>query len=177
MLGKLLLNSVQIGSPRMANEGMRIGTVRFLPRGIYKTDYARLNYFDVWLPSLAPSRELLAKFKGGNLTSDRLFARYRVEMRETEPFQTIKLLSELAKRTPISIGCYCEDESRCHRSVLVQLIRQAGGESMARDCIYTIVHPDKLDLLRIETVDDGSTAAGSSEEARSANADCLRRLN
>lgn len=149
----LLFTTVQIGSPRSADEGLRIGTVRFLPRGVYKKDYASLNYFDVWLPSLAPSRGLLAKLKGSSITIDRFFAQYRTEMRKTEPFQTISLLAELARLTPISVGCYCQNESDCHRSVLARLIRQAAGEatrSFSRFCIYTIVHPENLTAALIE---------------------------
>lgn len=126
MKSTLQLRAVQLGAPRDPDEGLRIGTVRYLPRGVRKQDYARQDFFDVWLPTLAPSRELLAQVKHEGLPVSRFFARYRSEMSETEPRQTIELLAEMAKRTPISVGCYCEDESQCHRSVLAELIRQAG---------------------------------------------------
>lgn len=121
----LHLRTVRLGSPRSKDEGLRIGTVRYLPRGVRKADLARKDYFDVWLPILAPSRELLREFKSGSRPISRFFARYRREMQETDARQTIELLAALARRTPIAIGCYCEDESHCHRSVLLELIRDA----------------------------------------------------
>ena len=121
----LHLRAVRLGSPRSRDEGLRIGTVRYLPRGVRKTDLAKRDYFDVWLPVLAPSRKLLQKFKAEAGTTDRFFAAYRREMQETDARQTIELLAALARRTPIAIGCYCEDESHCHRSVLFELIRDA----------------------------------------------------
>ena len=128
MKPKLLFNAVQLGSPRDPDEGLRIGTVRYLPRGIRKQDYARRDYFDIWLPILAPSRDLLSQLKQGDLSPAKFFARYRSEMSQPEPRQVIQLLAELATRTPISIGCYCEDESTCHRSVLAELIRKAAAK-------------------------------------------------
>src|SRR5687767_4854711 len=122
---RLHLRTVRIATPRERNEGLRIGTVRFLPRGVSKKDYARLDYFDVWLPTLAPSADLLRTLKQGSLATRTFFARYRAEMKHTDARQTIELLARLALRTPISIACYCEDETRCHRSVLFTLIRQA----------------------------------------------------
>jgi len=122
------LTTVQLGSPRKRSEGLRIGTVRLLPRGVRKSDYAERDYFDVWLPQLAPSRKLLAEYKDGDLSLAAFFRRYRTEMKSTEPRQLIQLLAEIAKRTPIAVGCYCEDESQCHRSVLGKLIRKAGAE-------------------------------------------------
>jgi uncharacterized protein YeaO (DUF488 family) len=121
----LQIRTVRLGSPRDPNEGLRIGTVRWLPRGVPKTDYARRNYFDVWVPTLAPSEELLRKFQDGGMALRSFFQRYRSEMKKKDPRQIIILLAELAKRTPISIGCYCENESQCHRSVLIELIRAA----------------------------------------------------
>ena len=125
MTNRPQLTTVQLGSPRQRDEGLRIGTVRFLPRGVRKEDYAKLNYFDVWLPQLAPSRELLSQFKKGSISVRVFFARYRREMKETEARQLIQLLAELARRTPIAVGCYCEDEADCHRSVLGKLIQAA----------------------------------------------------
>ena len=119
------VHTARAGSPRQRGEGLRIGTVRFLPRGVSKKDYARKNYFDVWLPSLAPSRQLLSRFLKAGMPVATFFRQYRTEMEGTEPRQVIRLLAEIAKRTPISICCYCEDERRCHRSVLIELIRKA----------------------------------------------------
>lgn len=144
----LLLRTVQLGSPRQSNDGLRIGAVRFLPRGVPKKDYARLDYFDVWLPTLAPSHELFAQLKATNISFETFFKRYRSEMEKTDARQTIQLLAEMAQRTPIAVGCYCEDESRCHRSVLRALIREAAGLPaelpLAEFCIYTIRHPRDL---------------------------------
>jgi len=107
-----------------ASETLRVGTVRFLPRGVPKSRYAADGYFDVWLPGVAPSRELIRRFlHEGDLTPKAFFAAYRREMKAAEPRQTIALLARVAERTPVAIGCYCEDESACHRSVLAELLR------------------------------------------------------
>ena len=121
----LHLSTVQIGSPRQPREGLRIGTVRFLPRGVRKSEYGERNLFDVWLPILAPSRELLRAYRDGKVSPARFFQSYRHEMTEPDPRQVIQLLAALARQTPLSVACYCEDESRCHRSVLGKLIREA----------------------------------------------------
>lgn len=107
-----------------------MGTVRFLPRGVKKEDYVRLDYFDVWFPLLAPSTELLKWVKGRDWPSEQVRwskfkERYKAEMKKTDARQAIKLFAELASRTPISIGCYCEDEFACHRSILRELIEGA----------------------------------------------------
>ena len=122
----------RIGTPRNSTEGLRIGTVRFLPRGVKKEDYARLDYFDVWFPLLAPSTELLkwlktADWRGDKVRWSKFKERYVSEMKKTDARQGIKLLAELSKSTPLSIGCYCEDESFCHRSILRELIQKAAA--------------------------------------------------
>jgi uncharacterized protein YeaO (DUF488 family) len=118
-----------IGSRRKPGEGLRIGAVRFLPRGVKKKDYARLDQFDVWLPLLAPSRKILEQFRKAKQTPaarDMLFARYEREMAaNTDSRQAIELIAKLGRRAPIALGCYCADESACHRSVLLKLVRQA----------------------------------------------------
>lgn len=124
------LGTFQIGSPRSRGEGLRVGTVRFLPRGVKKEDYARLDYFDVWFPLLAPSSELLKSMKSGKWSSEQVRwskfrERYIAEMNKTDARQAIQLLAALARATPLSIGCYCENESACHRSILRQLIQTA----------------------------------------------------
>jgi uncharacterized protein YeaO (DUF488 family) len=124
----LQLQAVRLGTPRGKDEGLRIGTVRFLPRGVKKEDYARQDYFDVWLPTLAPSRELIHKLKSGEVSQKQFFAAYRREMKEPDAKHTIELLAALARRTPIAIGCYCEDLAQCHRSVLEELIRAGATE-------------------------------------------------
>lgn len=139
--------TIQIGTPKQPGEGLRIGTVRYLPRGMRKDEYSKHNLFDVWMPILAPSRELLDAY-GNGLSLKRTLQRYRREMQKTEARQTIQLLAELAKTTPISIACYCGNEGKCHRSVLSQLIREAAGEPLdpptSKSCVYTIVHPETL---------------------------------
>jgi uncharacterized protein YeaO (DUF488 family) len=122
----LQVQTFRAGSPRKAGEGLRIGTVRLLPRGVPKKEYARRNFFDVWLPTLAPSRELLKAYNDGKLTPKQLFAKYLSEMKRPEARHTIELLAAIARRTSIAVGCYCEDETCCHRSVLIKLIRTAG---------------------------------------------------
>jgi len=115
----------------MRGEGLRLGTVRRPPRGVKKADYARLNYYDVWLPDLAPTQALVSEALSKPWTDPRWAAfarRYRAEMRRPEAQRLIALLAELSKRTNLSIGCYCEDESRCHRSVLRELLAEAGAK-------------------------------------------------
>jgi uncharacterized protein YeaO (DUF488 family) len=124
----LTLKTYRCGSPREADEGLRIGVVRYLPRGVRKQDYAHLNYFDVWFPAVAPSKQIISEFKGtaGDRKDwDRFIRQYRREMNKPENRRAIILLAEVAKRMPLSIGCYCEDEKTCHRSVLRKLIEEA----------------------------------------------------
>ena len=126
---KLKLRTFQIGTPRRPGEGLRLATARFLPRGVKKADYARLDYFDLWLPLLAPSQALVASYKAKKDPQPADFAkfavRYRKEMSAPDPRHVIALLAEIAKSRPIAIGCYCPDERFCHRSVLHELIAAA----------------------------------------------------
>ncbi len=118
----LKLTAVGYPSPRLKKHGLRIGTVRRLPRGVRKKDLVALDYFDVWLPMVAPSRKLLDGSRV-NFTE-----RYLRELRKTtDSRQAILLLAELAKRFPISIGCYCEDENQCHRKTLKRVIEAAAA--------------------------------------------------
>lgn len=116
------VRSVRLGTPRTKGEGLRIGTVRRPPRGVPKSAFATQDWYDVWFPNLAPSAQLVKRALGA--VNDRdwaAFARkYRVEMAEPEKSRTLDLLAELSKQTDFSVGCYCADESRCHRSVLVE---------------------------------------------------------
>jgi uncharacterized protein YeaO (DUF488 family) len=122
------LSEYHWGQPRSPDEGLRLSCTRFLPRGVRKADYAKGGYLDVWLPILAPSRELLGWAHRQDLddpTAWRKFqSRYRAEMKDTDPRQTIRALAMLATRTPISIGCACRTP-HCHRFVLEKLIRAA----------------------------------------------------
>ncbi|OGP74136.1 MAG: hypothetical protein A2V86_13945 [Deltaproteobacteria bacterium RBG_16_49_23] len=120
---------VQFGSPRTIGEGLRIGTVRRPPRGVPKTEFASRNYYDVWLPNLAPSEQLL---KAGQSAEDekawRFFIkRYRSEMSRPENSRVLDLLAALSHQANFSVGCYCNDEQHCHRSVLRQLLAERGA--------------------------------------------------
>ena len=111
---------------------MRIGAVRFLPRGVKKEDYSRLDYFDVWFPLLAPSSELLHWIKSRDWPSEntswsKFRQRYVAEMRKTDARQAIKLLAKIASAAQLSVGCYCENEKSCHRSILRELIEEAAN--------------------------------------------------
>jgi uncharacterized protein YeaO (DUF488 family) len=123
------LSTFRYGTPRRRGEGLRILTTRRPPRGVKKADWTRAGDFDVWLPSLGPSLTLLSKALRLDMSDEktraRFFVAYEREMAKTEPRQTIALLAALAGGTPISIGCFCEDESRCHRSRLRRLIENA----------------------------------------------------
>lgn len=122
----LKLHTYRLGTPRKRGEGVRVGTVRHLPRGVRKQDYVSGNYFDVWFPNVAPSAELLRWVHEKPETRwTRFVERYIHEMKQPDSRHTIELLAEMAKRTPISIGCFYEDESHCHRSMLCDLIEQA----------------------------------------------------
>ncbi len=125
------LGTFRVGTPRKPSEGLRVGTVRFLPRGVKKEDYARLDYFDVWFPLLAPSSELHTWLKSRDWPSEHIRwskfrERYVAEMKKTDARQAIRLLAELARATRLSIGCYCENESACHRLILRELIERCG---------------------------------------------------
>jgi len=121
---------VRLGTPRASNEGLRIGAVRHLPRGVRKTEYARRDYFDVWLPELAPSARLVSYAMSEPLTPERwrrFRSAYLREMREPAAKRLVALLAAMSARTNLAVGCYCEDESRCHRVLLKELLAQAGA--------------------------------------------------
>jgi uncharacterized protein YeaO (DUF488 family) len=121
---------VRLGAPREPDEGLRLGTVRRPPRGVRKEDYAARDYFDVWLPELAPSAPLVSSILSEPFTP-KLWAaferRYRQEMRQPAAQRLLALLAALSAQTSFSVGCYCEDETRCHRSILRQLLLEQGA--------------------------------------------------
>ena len=126
-----MIQVVRLGTPRTRGEGVRVGTVRLLPRGVRKADYAKLNFFDVWLPEVAPSRELVAYAQAQPWSDARWAAftkRYLREMARPDAQRTIALLGALGKQTNFSIGCYCENPWRCHRSLLGELLRAYGAK-------------------------------------------------
>jgi len=126
----MTIRVVRLGSPRAKNEGTRIGTVRRPPRGVPKASFSKENWYDVWFPNLAPSVETM---KVG-LTAETAaqwasFVRsFRAEMKRPENARAIELLAALSHQSNFSIGCYCEDEERCHRGVLRELLAAQGAE-------------------------------------------------
>ena len=121
---------VRFGTPRLANEGLRIGTVRRPPRGVPKSQYASGNWYDVWFPTLAPSLPTMKIALGATTAAEwKAFTRkYRAEMRAPEARHALDLLAALSRRANCSVGCYCEDEARCHRSILRQLLIECGAK-------------------------------------------------
>ncbi len=121
----------RIGTPRTRGEGPRLGTVRFLPRGVPKDEYAARDLFDVWLPILSPSRELLSGFSPAKATEKdlrRLFTRFRAELERTDARQVLATLALLSHHADFAVGCYCEDPARCHRSVLFAALGEHGAK-------------------------------------------------
>jgi uncharacterized protein YeaO (DUF488 family) len=120
---------VRLGSPREAGEGIRIGTVRRPPRGVPKSEYAKRDFYDVWLPNLSPSQELLKE--GKSASDEKSWAifkrRFRSQLNKGEAGKVLDLLAALSHQTNFSLGCYCEDENRCHRSVLRELLSERGA--------------------------------------------------
>ncbi|MGK9170653.1 DUF488 family protein [Inquilinus limosus] len=125
----MTLRIVRLGTPRLPREGTRIGTVRRLPRGVPKARYAADDWLDVWYPELAPSPELLAQGKAVRTEAEwEAFARaFRAEMDRPAPRRTLDLLAALSHGADFSLGCYCADEGRCHRSVLRALLQERGA--------------------------------------------------
>ena len=120
---------VRLGSPRTTDEGLRIGTVRRPPRGVPKSEYSQRDLYDVWFPLLAPSETLLKQGLDAESDADwKRFARaYRQEMRSPEPKRALELLAALSHQANFSVGCYCADEARCHRSILRELLLEHGA--------------------------------------------------
>lgn len=137
MAKPLQLRTFQTGSPARRDEGLRIGVTRRPPRGVPRARWQSGGYFDVWFPALAPSAALLKHIHPQNLDDPAMrrafFDRYERELLgRSESRQTIQLLAALAARTPISLGCFCDDEHRCHRSRLRKLIERAAARSRIR---------------------------------------------
>jgi uncharacterized protein YeaO (DUF488 family) len=127
------LRIVRLGSPRAPGEGLRIGTVRRPPRGVPKSEFASRNFYDVWLPALSPSAELVkSALQAAADDDDRAWkafvTRFRKQMNEPDASHLLDLLAALSARSDFAIGCYCEDERRCHRSVLRDLLAQRGAQ-------------------------------------------------
>jgi uncharacterized protein YeaO (DUF488 family) len=120
---------VRLGSPRRRGEGTRIGTVRRPPRGVPRADFARLDYYDVWLPELAPSEALVRAALAARTEVDwkRFARRYRAELAKPPGRRILQVFAALSRSTSFSLGCYCENEARCHRSVLRELLKEQGA--------------------------------------------------
>jgi uncharacterized protein YeaO (DUF488 family) len=126
----MAIRIVRLGTPRQSGEGPRLGTVRRPPRGVRKEDYGRRDFFDVWLPELAPTPELVKLALSKDLTPAnwKTFAtRYRREMSQPAARHLLEALALLSKTSDFSVGCYCEDETRCHRSILRELLAEHGA--------------------------------------------------
>ena len=121
---------VRLGSARGKGEGLRIGTVRRPPRGVPKAEFAARDYYDAWLPELSPSAELVkaALAAAGDRDWAAFVKRYRQEMAAPTPSRLLDLLAALSHHADFSVGCYCEDEARCHRSVLRELLAERGAK-------------------------------------------------
>ena len=126
----MAIRIVRLGSPRHQNEGTRIGTVRRPPRGVRKEDHARLDFYDTWLPQLAPSNELvnMARSQGKTTAGWKQFEKkYLRELQSPDNLRLLDLLCALSRQTDFSLGCYCEDEQTCHRSILRKVLAERGA--------------------------------------------------
>ena len=126
----MAIRIVQLGTPRAPGEGLRLGTVRRPPRGVPKTEFASRDYYDLWFPNLAPSAELMAEGKVAD--DDKAWAafkrKYNTQMNEPDAARVIDLLAAMSHQTSFSMGCYCDNENRCHRSLLRALLLEKGAQ-------------------------------------------------
>jgi uncharacterized protein YeaO (DUF488 family) len=120
---------VRLGSPRAPGEGIRLGTVRRPPRGVPKADYARRDFYDVWFPMLSPSEALLKQALGSHDERGwkNFMRKFKAEMKAPDPARTLDLLAALSHSTQFSLGCYCAEESHCHRGILRELLAARGA--------------------------------------------------
>jgi uncharacterized protein YeaO (DUF488 family) len=127
----MAIRVVRLGTDRAPDEGVRLGTVRHPPRGVKKEDHARLDFYDVWFPELAPSATLVKSARAAGAMTDaewkRFAAAYRREMGEPAASRTLEVLARLSHEANFSVGCYCENAARCHRSVLARLLEEHGA--------------------------------------------------
>lgn len=125
----MAIRVVRLGTPRTPGEGLRLGTVRRPPRGVPKAEFASRDFYDLWLPEAAPSEELVKTAQAA--ASDRDWTafrkKYRAEMGHPEKARLLDLLAALSHQTDLAVGCYCEDEAHCHRSVLRELLAERGA--------------------------------------------------
>lgn len=125
----MAIRIVRLGTARAKGEGLRIGTVRRPPRGVKKSEYSSQNWYDVWFPNLAPSLETmkLARSAGTDREWNAFVKKYKAEMASPENSRTLDLLAALSHEANFSVGCYCPDEKRCHRSILRALLVERGA--------------------------------------------------
>ncbi len=126
----MAIRIVRLGSPRHGNEGVRIGTVRRPPRGVPKAAFSSGNWYDVWFPTLAPSAETMKLGQAAETPAHwaAFVKKYRAEMAAPDASHAVALLAALSHTTDFSVGCYCEDDARCHRSVLRALLTEHGAD-------------------------------------------------
>lgn len=127
----MAIRIVRLGSPRETGEGLRLGTVRRPPRGVPKAEFASRDFYDVWLPNLSPSEALLKQGQAarGDEKAWSVFARkFRAEMAVSEAAKLLDMLAAFSHQTDFSLGCYCRDESKCHRSILRELLGKRGAD-------------------------------------------------
>jgi uncharacterized protein YeaO (DUF488 family) len=127
----MAISVVRLGTARSKGEGMRLGTVRRPPRGVPKTEFAKRDFYDVWVPDLAPSQDLVSEImhSSGDEKAWRSFERkYRAAMKKPEAARLLELLAAMSHQSNFAVGCYCEHEERCHRSILRKLLEERGAE-------------------------------------------------
>lgn len=126
----MTIRIVRLGSERYKEEGLRIGTVRRPPRGVPKSEYASQNWYDVWLPNVAPTQDLMKIGQAVKTEKDWISfsKKYRSELKNPEKSRVLELLAALSHNSNISLGCYCENEARCHRSILKELLAEKGAK-------------------------------------------------
>ncbi len=126
----MAVHVVRLGTPRLPDEGPRLGTVRRPPRGVPKTEFASRDFYDTWLPELAPSQELVTRALGAQTEAEwSAFVRaYRKEMSTPAARHLLDLVAQLSHTTALAVGCYCADATRCHRSVLRELLAERGAD-------------------------------------------------
>ena len=126
----MAISIVRLGSPRKRSEGLRLGTVRRPPRGVPKSQFAKRDFYDVWLPELSPTAELveMALHAPDDRTWKTFVRRFRAEMKKPGSARLLDVLAALSQTTNFSVGCYCKEESRCHRSVLRELFKERGAD-------------------------------------------------
>ena len=125
----MAIRIVRLGTDRHEGEGLRIGTVRRPPRGVAKSEYASQNWYDVWLPNVSPTAELMKFGQAAKTEKEWAFfaKKYRSELSDPEKSRILDLFAALSHGADLSIGCYCEDEARCHRSILRELLAERGA--------------------------------------------------